>query len=153
MGSLFWCSKAQSSVPTLSSPFAYLKETHRTQERREQWQDGDYWVMGDQAQKYCKLTTEIWDNERCSSNYEKKYPDSPASIPETMLCSGKEGKSPCHGDSGGPFMFRNDDGHWEQIGVVSWGGNLCGQNNLPAVFTRITHFMDWIKKVQRLYPN
>ena len=122
-----------------------------------------------------ELTTEIWDNERCSSNYEKKYPDSPASITETMLCSGKEGKSPCHvsnhhnimqctkqisnyylllqGDSGGPFMFRNDDGHWEQIGVVSWGGNLCGQNNLPAVYTRITHFMDWIKKVQRLYPN
>ena len=43
-----------------------------------------------------ELTTEIWNNERCSSNYEKKYPDSPASITETMLCSGKEGKSPCH---------------------------------------------------------
>ena len=48
-------------------------------------------------------------------------------------------------------MIPNGD-HWEQIGVVSWG-YACGMDIYPSVYTRVTHFMDWIEKTRRLYPN
>lgn len=95
-----------------------------------------------------ELTMEIWDNARCSSTYGST---APAGIKDTMLCAGKKGKDSCSGDSGGPFVVPNGD-HWEQVGVVSWGIG-CGKDIYPGVYTRVTHMMDWINKVRRLYPN
>ena len=46
------------------------------------------------------------------------------------------------GDSGGPLML-NQDGSWTQIGIVSFG-NKCAEPGFPGVYTRITHFLDWI---------
>lgn len=61
-----------------------------------------------------------------------------------MICAGQAAKDSCSGDSGGPLMVHNN-GHWLQIGVVSWGIG-CGKGQYPGVYTRMTSFMPWIMK-------
>ncbi|XP_065087116.1 melanization protease 1-like [Ochlerotatus camptorhynchus] len=48
----------------------------------------------------------------------------------------------CGGDSGGPLQIQLN-GNYYLIGVVSFGPP-CGRTLLPAVYTRITFYMDWI---------
>lgn len=40
-------------------------------------------------------------------------------------------------------MVENDNGQWTLIGIVSWGFG-CGQKGIPAVYTRVSQFRDWI---------
>lgn len=46
------------------------------------------------------------------------------------------------GDSGGPMVC--DGG---VAGVVSFGGRICGDPNVPNVYTRVSSFRDWITSV------
>jgi len=47
------------------------------------------------------------------------------------------------GDSGGPLRIGN-----RLIGVVSrnLGDEVCGQPNVPALYARVTSYLDWIKQ-------
>ncbi|CAG0878651.1 unnamed protein product [Darwinula stevensoni] len=65
---------------------------------------------------------------------------------EEHICAGGKAET-CHGDSGGPLVFlRPLGGHAQYflIGVVSFGSPLCGEIIAPGVYTRITHYLDWI---------
>jgi secreted trypsin-like serine protease len=66
-------------------------------------------------------------------------------ITDGMLCAGLEqgGRSACSGDSGGPLVVQDDGGHM-LVGVVSWGGDVCGAPNSYSVFTRVSSYRDWI---------
>ena len=48
------------------------------------------------------------------------------------------------GDSGGPLVCQNEAGQWIQVGVASF----TSRNNpesFPAVFARVSEFVDWIR--------
>jgi len=63
-----------------------------------------------------------------------------------MICAGDGGKtkkSGCHGDSGGPFVCRQN-GKWELHGAVSHGSPRCESTETYTVFSRITAFRTWI---------
>ena len=64
---------------------------------------------------------------------------------EKQICAGGEkGKDSCNGDSGGPLMARESDiSPWQIVGIVSFGTSRCAQG-APAVYTRVTNYMDWI---------
>ena len=49
------------------------------------------------------------------------------------------------GDSGGPLVFREDDGNYTEVGIVSFGHPSGCENGYPAVFTRVTSYLDWIQ--------
>lgn len=67
-------------------------------------------------------------------------------VTDNMICAGLQsgGKDSCHGDSGGPLMvFDGQHTQWKQIGIVSWGEG-CAQPNYYGVYTRLSHYADWI---------
>ncbi|EFN88238.1 chymotrypsinogen A [Harpegnathos saltator] len=63
------------------------------------------------------------------------------------LCAGHTDGSTgsCVGDSGGPLQCRRADGVWQLAGVTSFGSG-CARPGYPDVYTRIQHYLNWIKK-------
>lgn len=56
------------------------------------------------------------------------------------------------GDSGGPLTC-NQNATSYVYGLVSWG-DQCGKKNKPGVYTRVVHFLDWIRsKIQAPSPS
>lgn len=55
----------------------------------------------------------------------------------------------CQGDSGGPLVW-NNNGIKTQVGIVSFGPAVCGDETLASqsVFTDVSQYKDWIIKAQ-----
>ncbi|XP_049546097.1 uncharacterized protein LOC125957443 [Anopheles darlingi] len=66
--------------------------------------------------------------------------------PGFLCAGGEEGKDACKGDGGGPLVCERN-GVWQVVGVVSWGIG-CGQANVPGVYVKVAHYLDWINQVQ-----
>jgi len=70
-----------------------------------------------------------------------------ATIRATNICiSTQGGKGSCNGDSGGPLSYVNG-GVYNQVGVVSFGSSLGCEVGLPAGFSRVSAYADWISSV------
>uniref|UniRef100_A0A1A8N1T2 Plasminogen activator, tissue n=1 Tax=Nothobranchius pienaari TaxID=704102 RepID=A0A1A8N1T2_9TELE len=82
----------------------------------------------------------LWPRERC-------VPEvlSGRTVTSNMLCAGDTRglDDACKGDSGGPLVCRHKD-RMTLMGVISWGDG-CGQKDKPGVYTKVTHYIDWIK--------
>ena len=80
----------------------------------------------------------IIDNGTCAEAY-------PGEIWPSMVCAGyaQGTMDSCKGDSGGPLVVPGGPTGWTQIGVVSWGEG-CAQPNSYGVYTRVSHYIDWI---------
>ncbi|CRL02424.1 CLUMA_CG015168, isoform A [Clunio marinus] len=60
-------------------------------------------------------------------------------VDETQICTfTKFGQGACAGDSGGPLVYNGI-----LVGIVSYGTAICSIG-APDVFTRASHFYDWI---------
>uniref|UniRef100_A0A8C2XTN9 Neurotrypsin n=1 Tax=Capra hircus TaxID=9925 RepID=A0A8C2XTN9_CAPHI len=70
-----------------------------------------------------------------------------------MLCAGNlhEHKrvDSCQGDSGGPLVCERPGERWVVYGVTSWGYG-CGAKDSPGVYTKVSAFVPWIKRVTKL---
>lgn len=63
---------------------------------------------------------------------------------DDQICAGGErGVDTCRGDSGGPLMYYQDR-KWIVYGVVSIGPRICGQENRPALYTKVEVYREWI---------
>lgn len=68
---------------------------------------------------------------------------------DSQVCAGgHRGVDSCQGDSGGP-LYRpaplGDSLRIMQLGVVSFGLQNCATEGVPGVYTRVSHFMPWIR--------
>ena len=66
-------------------------------------------------------------------------------ITENHMCAGDDngGENTCQGDSGGPLIITNDDGEYEQVGIVSWAYGWASAG-YPTVYSRVWPELDWI---------
>jgi len=71
----------------------------------------------------------------------------PTIINKNIICiSGKDGKSTCNGDSGGPlYLFNLETSTYKQIGITSFGSSLGCEIGFHAGFTRTASFLEWIE--------
>lgn len=78
---------------------------------------------------------------RCAAHYDGSI------VGAGQICAGLElgGRDSCQCDSGGPLMAYDAGGCPRQIGVVSWGEG-CAKKEAYGVYTRVSHYADWIQK-------
>jgi len=89
-----------------------------------------------------EVAVPLWENAACQSALRRQF--GPAyTLPHTAICAGAEGRDACDGDGGGPMVCEKD-GHWYQVGVVSFGIG-CGTRNVPGVYTRVQSYERWIR--------
>lgn len=85
------------------------------------------------------VRTLIAPNDKCEKVFGK------ANVRDTNLCLDTTGgKSTCQGDSGGGLTVELN-GKTTIVGVVSYGAAASCTQNYPAVFTRVTSYLDWIE--------
>lgn len=84
------------------------------------------------------VNVSVQHDEHCS----RHFPVYDASL---MVCAGGEaGKGSCDGDSGGPLVARVSDKDF-LIGLSSYGSKRCAIS-IPDVYTRVSHYIDWIER-------
>lgn len=84
-----------------------------------------------------KVTVPIINYKKCVQLHDVPY------LRESNICAGNGKKSTCNGDSGGALIQKTSNGII-QIGIMSWVPLPCGDQNKPAVYTRVSYFIDWI---------
>jgi hypothetical protein len=88
----------------------------------------------------------IHDQEKCKRNLHNAtwiLPDV-----DQIFCASSRSlyEGPCHGDSGGPVTMIDNDRYYV-VGVVSFG-ERCGRSYYhPGFFTRVSHYLPWIRRV------
>jgi len=88
---------------------------------------------------------EITDEETCSSAYKNIKG---ATIDNRVVCALSEtGKDACQGDSGGPLIMPKSENFY-LIGIVSYGYK-CAEPGFPGVYTKVSLYVDWIKRMIR----
>lgn len=85
--------------------------------------------------------------EECERILRRATRNSKFSLDESFMCAGGElNVDTCRGDAGSPILFPiPDDFDFRvyAVGMVSWGVG-CGRPGVPAAYTDISKFRDWI---------
>ncbi|RWS04268.1 coagulation factor XI-like isoform X3 [Dinothrombium tinctorium] len=94
------------------------------------------------AKRLMAVDLNILNDKVCEAKYKNVYNKI------EMICAGYPlgGKDSCLGDSGSPLIqIINEVGYL--VGIVSFGppDRSCGEKDSAAVYTRVTHYVDWIK--------
>jgi secreted trypsin-like serine protease len=89
-----------------------------------------------------EVSLPVVSNQTCQQGM--IYPDS--TVTDNMICAGygTAGQDSCSGDSGGPFVVEQGNGHM-LAGVVSWGEG-CAQEDSYGVYARVSRYVDWISE-------
>ncbi|XP_073208968.1 neurotrypsin-like isoform X3 [Lepidochelys kempii] len=105
---------------------------------------------GDTGKSYSRTLLQgavpLLPREDCEARYRGKFTN-------RMICAGNLSEDKrvdsCQGDSGGPLMCQRSTGRWVILGIISWGYG-CGRKDSPGVYTKVSKFVPWIKKVTKL---
>ncbi|XP_030214887.1 tissue-type plasminogen activator isoform X2 [Gadus morhua] len=90
----------------------------------------------------------LWPRDRCVPAVL-----SGRTVTDNMLCAGdtRGRDDACKGDSGGPLVCPSG-GRMTLMGVISWGDG-CGNKDKPGVYTRVIHYLDWIRSRMAEEPS
>lgn len=92
---------------------------------------------------YAELRTVPMARCRAVSSYRPTVGDARAPFEGVLCVAGDETEQDsCQGDSGGP-LTRERPSSIQLIGLVS-SGHGCGLEGVPALYTKVSHYEDWI---------
>lgn len=102
---------------------------------------------GDTGRSYSKTLqqahVELLPRRHCQQHFHGAFTS-------RMLCAGSlqadRRVDSCRGDSGGPLVCERPGGGWVVYGVTSWG-LACRIQQSPGVYTKVSAFNSWIRKV------
>jgi len=90
------------------------------------------------------------DSSNCTELYKKQR----VTVGDGQLCAGgKKGEDSCSGDSGSALMLevtsekRPYDPRVTQVGIVSFGPRRCASKGVPAIYTKVEEYLEWILDV------
>uniref|UniRef100_A0A8D8C1P1 Serine protease easter n=2 Tax=Culex pipiens TaxID=7175 RepID=A0A8D8C1P1_CULPI len=91
--------------------------------------------------QYAKVSTVPLDE----CNRQLSLLDNTIKLDGSQVCAnGKNKVDNCAGDSGGPLQYTSLQSTIVQYGIVSFGLNSCGVSSSPGVYTKVSHYIDWI---------
>ncbi|KAF7996817.1 hypothetical protein HCN44_002463 [Aphidius gifuensis] len=93
-------------------------------------------------------TVPIIEHDKCNEILKDKR--LPLQVFSEQICTGSgiRNSAVCNGDSGGPLVTKEKlDGYHVQIGIISWGLFPCGKDEIGAVYTRVSCYIDWIDDI------
>ncbi|XP_052446190.1 granzyme B(G,H)-like [Carassius gibelio] len=94
-------------------------------------------TKGKKSDHLMEIDVKVMNNTECERKWGKKHFST-----LQMMCVHGKGAS-CDGDSGGPLVCGNT-----AVGVTSFGQrDLCNSPKLPDVYTKISAYLPWIKKI------
>lgn len=98
-----------------------------------------------------KASVPVVDDRECARVYRERGISLDG---DSQICAGgQRGIDSCQGDSGGPLYRPGNMGSLGvrviQNGVVSFGLQNCATEGVPGVYTRVEHFMPWIRSNMR----
>lgn len=103
---------------------------------------------GDKSDELLKVSLNIYNNELCQRGYANSR-QLKKGIMESQMCVGSTegGRDTCQGDSGGPLQITKQENHcvFYIVGITSFG-QTCG-SPVPAIYTRVAAYLDWIESV------
>lgn len=91
------------------------------------------------------VETPLAPAEKCEKTFGK------ANFKDTNLCLDTVGgRSSCQGDSGGGLTVEVE-GRRILAGIVSYGAAVSCTSNHPAVYTRVTSYLNWIQEKTKIH--
>jgi secreted trypsin-like serine protease len=99
------------------------------------------------TEKLMQLTLPLVAQNQCIAAYKPK--NYGVTIDNRVLCAGVAPpvkKDACHGDSGGPLVVKDETGY-VQVGVVSLGDPDCVVEGLPGIYTKVSAFEPWLRRM------
>ncbi|EDV36704.2 uncharacterized protein Dana_GF13091 [Drosophila ananassae] len=105
------------------------------------------------VQKVVELS--LVDQDQCEDQLRQTELGPDFQLDPSLICAGgEEDVDSCTGDGGSALFcqLREDRSRYVQVGIVNWGMK-CGQKDVPAVYTNVEMFRDWIHQQLKLVPS
>ncbi|CAH2987898.1 unnamed protein product [Chilo suppressalis] len=97
-----------------------------------------------------KVSLSLLQNSQCDQLLLSSRNRHWAGFRDTQMCAGelRGGKDTCQGDSGSPLQVTSRDNQciFNIIGITSFG-RKCAESGMPAIYTRVSSYVDWIESV------
>lgn len=104
---------------------------------------------GESSSHLQKVTLKSYSYAKC--HWLAEGPDGrerlPKGLKNSQLCAGStEEKDTCQGDSGGPLLAQHQKYPcmYVVVGITSLGVGGCAIPNVPAIYTNVSYYLDWI---------
>ncbi|KAH8279921.1 hypothetical protein KR054_011285, partial [Drosophila jambulina] len=100
-----------------------------------------------------KIELPMVDRDTCQRQLESTRLGLSFTLDPSLICAGGElNNDACLGDGGSALFcaLEEDPKRYEQVGIVNWGIE-CGKQDVPATYTNVAMFKDWID--QQLAEN
>ena len=104
----------------------------------------DHGIVADSLQ-HINLT--VFNIDECRNVYSKRISKAIISKESQLCVGGERGRDSCVGDSGSALVTTNEEQgklkSWKLLGIVSFGPSKCGTQNVPGVYAKVRHYIDW----------